>query len=105
MAVSQLHAAPHSENTRPGPITAGLLKWQSNGPNGPRPFGGANGPDAASAILLKTAALTSCLSASFSDSHANHQSEFAALVDDQKSLAMSAIGDLILLAKVLTDEE
>ncbi len=104
MAISHLHAAPDSGNSRPGPITAGLLKWESNGADSPRPFGASNGPEAAGDILINANALTLCLSASFMDSHQG-ECEFAAVPDSIKALALDAIGNLIMLAKVMTDED
>lgn len=115
MAEPHLHAATELQNSprrSPGPITAGLLKWTCNGPSGPTPFGGSSGADAASMILLKAHALTACLSAAFSDSATIDRyrggedcSEFDTMIDSTKSLALDAIGDLIMLAKVLVDEE
>lgn len=115
MAVPPIHndAEPKSfqRTSSPGPITAGLLKWTCNGACGPTPFGGINGPDAASIILLRAEALIACLSAAFSDSEElegrahGRYSELSSLIGSKKALAMEAIGDLIMLAKVLVDEE
>lgn len=86
-----------------GPITAGLIDWKADGV-GRTPFGGANGPDAASCLLLKAQALTACLSAAFATANDHRECEFDLLGDGYKSLALDAIGDLILLAKALVDE-
>ena len=109
MAVSELHpthqgARPTQPTKRPpGPITAGLLEWRSDGAC-PTPFGGSSGSDAASLILLKANALTQCLASAFSAAHEHRESEFSNLVDSYKALALEGIGDLIMLAKVLVDE-
>lgn len=106
MATATIHEVgnPGTKDSRRGPITAGLLDWTRDGGATCKHFGGVNGADSASVILLKAQALTSCLSAGFESAHENPECEFALLSDRQKSLAVDAIGDLIMLAKVLVDE-
>lgn len=105
MADSQIPPASNPANPqsrkKAGPITTGLLQWQPNG-TGPYAWAVGSGPEAASLILLEAHALTACLSAAFSEDV--HNSEIDALNGSYKALAMEGIGDLILLAKVLTDE-
>jgi hypothetical protein len=102
MAESQLHATTETKTPERGHITASLLEWQPSCV-GPYAWSAKSGPEAASVNLLKAHALTACLAAAFDDS-GKPNSEFDALVGSYKSLAMEGIGDLILLAKLLTDD-
>lgn len=105
MAVTQLHTPIGATKVLPaGAASEALRNWSQDGVGTRTPFGGANGADAASGLLLKAHALTACLSAAFQASEEAGETEFALLRDGCKALALDAIGDLILLAKFLADE-
>ena len=92
-------SAPETRKREPGPITRFLLGYHPTG-SGPLAWGAISGPEAASSILLKAYGMTQCLYAGLDEK----DSEFNALADTYKALAVDGIGDLIILAKVLCDE-
>lgn len=103
MAHAKLHAAAHP--AKPGPIANGLLGWRPHGIDGETPFGGTSGPDAASGVLLRAYALTQCLAVAFADEDKGDHNDFGNLKGTCKSLALEGIGNLILLAKALVDDD
>jgi hypothetical protein len=86
-----------------GAVTKAILNWKPNRV-GPTPFGGTNGPDAASLMLLKAHAMIECMAAAHGSASENPDCDFALLVDSYKELALEGIGDLVLFAKLLVDE-
>jgi len=86
-----------------GAVTNAILNWKPNGV-GPTPFGGDNGPDAASMVLLRAHALLQCLAAAHATADEYSNCDYAMLVDSYKELALEGIGDLVLFAKLLVDE-
>lgn len=86
-----------------GAVTKAILEWKPNG-IGYTPFGGTNGADAASMVLLKANAMIHCMASGFASAHDNDQCEFALLTDEFKSLGLQAIADMVLFAKLLVDE-
>ena len=103
MAGTNSTTATAERELPPGAVTKAILDWKPNGV-GYTPFGGTNGPDAASMVLLKANAMLHCMAVGFSSSHDDDQCEFALLSDEFKNLALQGIGDLVLLAKILVDE-
>ena len=109
MAVTNLHAQQGAE--QPGrkteTLTQGVINWRMDGAAGPTPFGGSSGADAASGILARAYALTTCLSAAYHTADllpADEPGEINCVSDLLKGLALEGVGDLIMLAKLLVDE-
>ena len=82
-----------------GAVAKAIMEWKPNAV-GYTPF--ASG---ASGLLLKANAMVQCLAASFGDTAADDQCGFALLSDKFKELALEGIGDMILFAKLLSDEQ
>lgn len=105
MAETAIPFQPQLASNGTGPITKELLKWKTNGGEGPTPFGGSSGPEAANALLGRVEGLARCLEWAFRDADSNSNSDFETLRSEYKAQAFGGIGDLICLARILISED